>query len=110
MNSHLINFIGKIVLFRVSPSFLEESRSLLQPHKEARSLYAKLVAVDTVGCWVENHSWQTINDKTKEKTQHNIHIFIPWNSLISIAAFPDRVFNEIPDETDVHGIGFLARV
>lgn len=110
MDSHLISFIGKVVLFRVSPSFLEDCRSLLQPHKEARSLYARLVAVDAVGCWVENRTWRTIDDKTKESSQHNIHILIPWNSLVSVSAFPNRAFDTDPDEEDVRSIGFLAQV
>lgn len=107
MESYLTNYINKVVLFRVSPSFIKDCQSLLQTNNEASLLYGILVAVDGLGCWVANRTWQTIDVKTKKKSRHNTHFLIPWNYLTSVAVFPDRTFDDAPEEEDARGIGFL---
>lgn len=110
MDSYLTNYINNVVLFRVSPSFLKDCQFLLQTNKKTSLLYGMLVAVDSLGCWVANRTWQTIDAKTKEKSHHNAHFLIPWHSLISVAVFPDRTFDVAPEEEDAHSMGFHAKL
>lgn len=109
MDSYLGSFIGKVILFRVEPQFLQEARSIIQPHKPAPLLYGKLLAIDGIGCWVENTSWSANDMKTKTTESYLAHILIPWASIVSAAAFPDRGFPGVPESEDGSSIGFLAR-
>ncbi|GAB6140264.1 hypothetical protein JCM14076_09930 [Methylosoma difficile] len=110
METYLINYINKVVLFRVEPDFVKDCLSLLQTHETARGIYGLLVAVDSLGCWVANEKWETINAKTNIKSQHNTHILIPWRSLVSVAVFPERVFDGFAEEKDARSIGFHAQL
>jgi hypothetical protein len=107
---YLCHFIGKVVLFKITEQFLSDACALLQPHDKTKSLYGKLVAVDGIGCWVENSSWKTIDAKTREQSQHLAQVLIPWHCLISAAAFPDRIFLGAPNEEEAKGIGFHANL
>lgn len=110
MEMYLHNFIGKVVLFKLTEQFLTDARAILQPHDKTQALYGKLVAIDSIGCWVENSLWITVDAKTKEQSQHLAQALIPWNCLISAAAFPDRAFPDVPDEDEAKGIGFHANI
>lgn len=110
MNSYLSSFIGKVILFRVLPQFLQEARSIIQPHNPAPLLYGKLLAIDGIGCWVENPSWSATDTKTQTTESYLAHILIPWTSIISAAAFPDRGFPGVPESEDGSSIGFLSNL
>jgi hypothetical protein len=110
MDSYLSGFAGKVVLFKVSGQFIEQAKSLVQPHGNAQLLYGKLIAVDAAGCWVENPRWSTVDARTHEKHVYMAHVLIPWHAFVSAAVFPDRAFDGVPDETEARGIGFNAEL
>lgn len=107
MQLHLAESVGKIILLRLAPQFVTEAREVIQPNAngEALLIYAKLIAVDAVGCWVENPSWKAIGAKTrkKEPDRHLAHVLLPWRFIVSVAAFPHTEFRAVSGS----GIGFL---
>jgi len=105
MQLHLAESVGKIILLRLAPQFVTEARDIVQTNGEALLIYAKLVAVDAVGCWVENPSWKAIGAKTRKKEQdrHLAHVLVPWRFIISVAAFPHTEFQAASGS----GIGVL---
>jgi hypothetical protein len=108
MDSYLSSVVGKILLFKVTGQFIEQAQSLIQTNGSAQLLYGKLIAVDAVGCWVENPRWSAIEARTNEKNLYMAHVLIPWHAFVSAAVFPDRTFAGVPDERDAQGIGFHA--
>lgn len=108
MDTYLSQFIGKVILFRCTKQFVDDALSLLQPQDIASLLYAKLIAIDAIGCWIENPSWRTIDSKTKEESCYLAHTLIPWHALVSASVFPERFFDGIPDEDGGKSIGFHA--
>lgn len=61
MDTYLKNFVGKLILFKVSKQFLIDARWLLQPNEDTQTLYGRLIAVDGIGIWIENPTWRTAN-------------------------------------------------
>jgi hypothetical protein len=110
MESHLGNYIGKVVLFSVSPQFLEDARSIFQLHDPTPLLYGKLLAIDGIGCWVENKSWKATGLKSDEPISFVANHLIPWAYIVSVAAFPDDSFADVPDGEMNKSIGFLAKL
>ena len=108
MDSYLSGFTGKIVLFKVTSQFIKQAQSLIQPNGNSQLLYGKLIAVDAIGCWVENPRWSTTDTRTDEKSVYVAHILLPWHAFISAVVFPNRAFDGVPDETVARGIGFHA--
>ncbi|HLP99280.1 MAG TPA: hypothetical protein VK149_12650 [Sideroxyarcus sp.] len=109
MDSHLGNFLGKVVLFSVSPQFLVEARSIFQLHGSNPLLYGKLLAIDSIGCWVENKTWKASDAKSDEPISFAVNLLIPWAYIVSVAAFPDDSFADIPEGEMEKSIGFLAQ-
>jgi hypothetical protein len=110
MESHLGNFIGKVVLFRVAPQFLEEAKSILQVREPNPLFYGRLLAIDGIGCWVENKSWTSTDAKTHQRNTHLAHILIPWSFVLSAAAFPEREFENVLNDEEAKSIGFHAKL
>ena len=98
----LDKYLGKRVLLNVRDAFVEENRALLQlQNPKAKLFYARLVAVDEIGLWIENPGWKSRRDGS-DFVSHRVHVLVPWVSLISIAVFPDR---EFPDDSPVPDSG-----
>lgn len=110
MDSHLGNFLGKVVLFSVPPHFLVEASSIFQLHNPTPLLYGKLLAIDGIGCWVENKSWQATDAKADEPISFAANLLIPWAYIVSVAAFPDDSFADVPEGEMKKSIGFLAKL
>lgn len=110
MVSHLGGFLGKVVLFSVSPQFLDEASSIFQLQDTTPLLYGKLLAVDGIGCWLENKSWQATDAKTDEPISLAADLLIPWAYIVSVAAFPDDSFADVPEAEMKKSIGFLAKL
>ena len=110
MESHLASLIGKVVLFRVTPPFVEEARFTLQLRNPTLLLYGKLLAVDGMGCWVENSQWTADYMNTPEPSTYLAHVLIPWAHIISAAVFPERAFVDLPNDQHSTSIGFLANL
>lgn len=101
--------IGKTLLLRVEEEFIKKTEHLLEAHTGL--FYARLVATDEMGIWVENPYWETNMQGKQESSYFKIHVLIPWNQLISVGMFPDGEFSE--DEaswnTNVSKIGFKKK-
>lgn len=108
MESYLSGFVGKVILFRLNHQFLMDALSIIQPHNTAQLLYGKLLAVDAIGCWVENKEWAATDMQTTVTESYLAHVLVPWSSIISAAVFPERAFSGVPDSEEGPKIGFLA--
>jgi hypothetical protein len=108
METKLKEYVSKTVLLNVAEAFARENEPLIQSGSTARLLYAKIVAVDGIGLWVENPSWKARPARGGDAVAHTAHILIPWGVLISVAAFPERQFSkdEPLDEKQTRVIGF----
>ncbi len=85
-------YIGKAVLFNCKADFIQENQWLLQRHSKSPLFYAKVVAVDSMGAWVENPKLEIMSEHDAEPAFHKVNILIPWHSIVSIAIFPEREF------------------
>lgn len=101
-------FLNKSAILNCNKKFIDENQWLIQPTGESTLFYAKIVAYDEVGVWVENPKWETKDAKTMEDQFYKINILIPWSNIISIGVFPDRSFlpDEEIDEKNISSIGF----
>jgi hypothetical protein len=110
METKLKEYVSKTVLLNVTEAFARENEPLIQSGSTAQLLYAKIVAVDGMGLWVENPSWKARPARGGDAEAHTAHILIPWGVLISVAAFPERQFSkdEPLDEKQARVIGFAS--
>jgi hypothetical protein len=103
----LDRYVGKKVPLNVRETFAADNRPLLQLKPGTNVFYSTLVAVDEIGLWIENAGWKC-NRPGTDFVSHRIHVLVPWGVVISIAAFPDRVFPDdepVPD-SKAETIGF----
>jgi len=110
MESIIAQYVGKVVLLRVSQQFIDMASCFIQANnKSAQLLYARLEAVDHLGAWVENRLWKTADQATGEISEYKVFFLVPWQYIVSVALFPEREFSNdlLPEE---HGIGFLADI
>ena len=70
MDTYIANFVGKVLLFKLTDEFSLSTRGLFQTPPTNRLIYAKLLAVDGIGGWIENSKWKTIDAETKEICHH----------------------------------------
>lgn len=100
--------VDKIVLLNIREEFASNNASLIQSAVNTKLFYAKVVDFDSYGLWVENPNWTVFPKDGGPSRNYKINFVIPWNQVISVATFPDRVFEsaEISDEKGISFIGF----
>jgi hypothetical protein len=92
MESMLSDYVGKTILLNVAPHFQKATAYLLQTHRKAELLYVNLSAVDQLGLWVHNPEWITKDVVTGQEKSYKSLIMVPWHSILSVAVFPERKF------------------
>ena len=99
--------VGKTVLLNITEEFASNNSSIIQSAVSTRLFYAKVVDVDNYGLWVENPNWAVFPKDGSPSKSYKINFVIPWQQIISMATFPDRVFEsgEIPEEKGISFIG-----
>lgn len=99
--------VGKVVLLHVQKEFVEANPAFFQK-MNASLIYARLRGCDEMGIWVEHPEWET-HPVGGPPEVHTLHFWIPWRALISVGAFPDRVFKSRYGEEESSGaraVGF----
>lgn len=101
-------YVGKTVLLNIREEFASNNGSLIQSAVNTKLFYAKVVDFDSYGLWVENPNWSVFPKDGGPSKSYKIHFVIPWNQIISVATFPDRVFDSsgISNEKGISFIGF----
>lgn len=99
--------VGKTVLLNITEEFASSNSSIIQSSVNTRLFYAKVVDFDNYGLWVENPNWAVSPKDGSPSKSYKINFVIPWQQIISMATFPDRVFEsgEIPEEKGISFIG-----
>nr|WP_321241684.1 hypothetical protein [uncultured Tolumonas sp.] len=109
MTHAIADYVGKIILIKFIPGYVESAQSLIQPNDAGcSSFYVRLAGVETAGIWVENKQWQTQDFFSTPPDVYHAAILIPWQQIESIAAFPDREFSHGEEPYREKDIGFLA--
>lgn len=108
METYLANFVGKVVLFKIETTFLESCRALIQPNPNVNMLYAQVIAIDGIGCWIKHHSWKSTDAMTSANNKFEAHLLLPWQAIQSCAAFPHREFSVEQAESVNSSFGFLG--
>ncbi|HEY6871954.1 MAG TPA: hypothetical protein VI298_04400 [Geobacteraceae bacterium] len=100
--------VGKTVLLNITEEFASNNDSIIQSGVKTRLFYAKVVDFDNYGLWVENPTWAVFPKDGGPSKSYTINFVIPWHQIISMATFPERVFEsgEIPKEKGISFIGF----
>lgn len=112
MSFSIFEQVGKIILIKLTDDFLRNAKIFIQPgQSDVKLFYARLSAVDQFGVWIANNNWKTKPIKESQMQTHKAMILIPWHSIESLAAFPERVFDS-PSINSIKesGIGFLAEI
>ena len=101
------NHVGKTVLVNITEEFASNNSSIIQSAVNTRLFYAKVADFDNYGLWVENPNWAVSPTNGGPSNSYKINFVIPWHQIISMATFPDRVFEsgEIPAEKGISFIG-----
>jgi hypothetical protein len=99
--------VGKTVLLNVREEFASNNASIIQSAVNTKLFYARVVDSDNYGLWIENPNWEVFPKDGGPSKSYKINFVIPWHQIISMATFPDRVFEsgEIPDEKGIFFIG-----
>lgn len=106
----LDNYVGNTVLLNLTKEFSRENQPLFQSGPRARLLYAKVVAHDELGIWVENPAWKSRPVRGGERVSHRANILVPWRSVISVAIFPGRKFpSDGRPEENTRVMGFRGK-
>jgi hypothetical protein len=102
------NHVGKIILLNITEEFASNNGSIIQSAVNTRLFYVKVVDFDNYGLWVENPNWTVSPKSGGPSKSYKINFVIPWNQIISMAIFPDRVFEsgEISAEKGISFVGF----
>lgn len=101
-------YVGKTVLLNITNEFASNNDIIIQSAVDTRLFYAKVVDFDNYGLWVENPNWAVSSTEGGASRNYKINFVIPWHQIISMATFPDRVFEsgEIPEEKGISFIGY----
>jgi len=100
--------VGKTVLLNIKEEFASNNSGIIQSAENTNLFYAKIIDFDSYGLWVENPHWTVSPKDGGPSKSYKINFVIPWQQIISVATFPDRVFesSEISDEKGISFIGF----
>lgn len=105
----MTDYVGKIVLLKFIPGYVDSAASLIQPNDiDCSQFYVHLAGVEQGGIWVENKTWQTQDFFSTPPDIYNAAVFIPWHQIESLVAFPGREFTHDEEPYREKDIGFLA--
>ncbi len=68
------------------------------------SIVAKVVEADEMGIWIEHIDYPIPKENGKRTERHKAYILVKYESIVSIAYFPDL---PIEKEGEEHKIGFI---
>ncbi|MCD6417215.1 hypothetical protein J7M00_00320 [bacterium] len=68
------------------------------------SIVAKVVEADELGVWIEHTNYPIPREKGKGNERHKAYILIKYESIMSIAYFPEL---PVEKEGEEHRIGFI---
>jgi len=104
----LENYLGKTIMLNCRPEFIETNRGMIQKASDSPLFYAKLVSVDDIGLWIENPNFEVWKKQDGNPEHHRANILVPWNSVVSVALFPERKFLSDGEiyEKEATSIGF----
>ena len=107
---YLENYVDKVVLLHINDDFVAANPAFFQ--RKAALFYARLRGLDELGIWIENPDWRT-HPVGRSPEVHKLHFWIPWRAVVSIGAFPERVFtSDFGADEDAAGataVGFKLR-